>query len=82
MAGNKTGRALAGIGGSVLALAIAAFVYTNHAVSAEGQNFCALVDTFNQAYRDTPPTTPTGQVVAAEMSRLYQKLHCPGIGAP
>lgn len=76
MAVSRT-RAWAGVAGSVLALAIGGFLYANHAASQEGQNFCALVGTFDQAYRDTPPTTPTGRAVAAEMHHLYMSLHCP-----
>jgi hypothetical protein len=39
---------------------------------------CEVVVLSDDAYRAHPPTTPTGQQIAAAMNRLRQKYHCPG----
>lgn len=41
------------------------------------QKDCALVAAINRAYRETPPTTPTGQAVARAYEEQYQQLRCP-----
>jgi hypothetical protein len=38
---------------------------------------CALIAAILQAYRETPPTTPTGQSVAQAYESQYQQLRCP-----
>ena len=75
MAGKT--RAYTGIAASVLALAVGSFIYSNHAASQEGRNFCALVGTLDSAYAAVPSTTTTGRLIATEVHMLYRSLHCP-----
>lgn len=40
------------------------------------QALCEVIVLSDNAYRLYPPVTPTGQQIAAAMSRLRQKYHC------
>lgn len=61
---------------SMIGLTFGSFAYANHVSTRDVQNFCALVRTLDQTYRDVPPTSPTGLTVAAEIHQLYLQLHC------
>lgn len=54
-------------------IAIGISVHNQHASEAK---LCAVVTTANEAYRDTPPTTPAGIRQAANMEKLRDDLHC------
>lgn len=82
MAIGVKARAWVGVGASVLALALASFIYSNHAAAQEGRNFCALVGTLDSAYQAQPPTTATGRLVATEVHSLYRSLNCPPLPLP
>jgi hypothetical protein len=51
--------------------------YTNHVQQVANQRWCALMVGMDDAYRQVPPTTPTGRNVAAEIHRLRRSLGCP-----
>jgi hypothetical protein len=38
--------------------------------------WCSLIDTLDDTYQGQPPTTPTGQQVAAEVHALRLRLGC------
>jgi hypothetical protein len=38
---------------------------------------CGVVATMDDAYRETPPTTPAGRNLAASIAELRQGLGCP-----
>lgn len=65
------------------ALAVANVLYTDH-VNAEAEHrnqqrareICGLISTFDDAYRDNPPTTDLGRHIAAEMHTYRVGLGC------
>lgn len=42
------------------------------------QKWCDLVTAWDDTYKARPPSTPTGQDLAAKLSRLRDSFHCPG----
>lgn len=69
-------RAYVAIAASVLALAVGSFIYSNYAAERSAQKWCAVIGTLDAAYRSQPPTTPTGQLLAARIAHLYRSLGC------
>ncbi len=74
---------LLAIVGSMLLLSLAGVWYTNWSVSqqdkserANDQRWCKLLTTLDEAYQATPPQTPTGQRVAADIHNLRAELGC------
>lgn len=50
--------------------------YANHVARESNRNWCALISTLDDTYRQQPPTSPTGQQVAAEFHALRLRLGC------
>jgi hypothetical protein len=74
---------LVAIVGSMLLLSLAGVVYTNWSIHqqdraerANDQRWCKLLTTLDEAYQATPPQTPTGQRLAADIHKLRQELGC------
>jgi hypothetical protein len=61
---------------SMIILAIVFFIYTNHAIAESQRKLCAVVSTLDDTYAQTPPTTPTGRQLAAEMHVLRLSYRC------
>lgn len=40
------------------------------------QKLCGVVNLFNEAYKDTPPTTALGREIASEMAKLRKSYRC------
>lgn len=62
---------------SSLSLGAAGVWYTNHVQREADRKWCSIVVAQSDAYRLTPPTSPTGQRVAAAIDRLRVELDCP-----
>ncbi len=60
-----------------LSLAFGNFVYTNHVDNSSNQQWCSLVSTLDDAYKQNPPQTATGQKVALEIYNLRVNFGCP-----
>jgi hypothetical protein len=66
----------------VLALVLAVVLggleiwYSNHVARESNRAWCSLIDTLDDTYRQQPPTTPTGEQVAAEVHALRLRLGC------
>lgn len=45
-------------------------------VQQSEQKWCSIITTLDDSYKTTPPSTPVGRKVAAEMSRLRREFHC------
>jgi hypothetical protein len=50
--------------------------YANHAADRRSHDFCELVVTLDDAYKQLPPQTPIGKKLAVDMHRLRLKLKC------
>lgn len=75
---------------SVLSMLSVNIMYTNHVdqerrkatslsiaeVQRIDREWCELLVTLDEAYRKTPPTTPTGRSVADSIRHLRGDLHC------
>ena len=63
-----------------LALTVVLFVttiwYANHEARVSQRAWCSLISTLDDTYHQQPPTTPTGQQVAAEVHALRLQLGC------
>lgn len=53
-----------------------AMAYANRVARDSEQRWCGIVTTLDDAYRATPPATPTGQQLAANISRLRADIGC------
>jgi len=67
----------------LIVLGVGGVLYTNRTVSeqdkaerANDQRWCKLLTTLDEAYRATPPQSPTGQRVAADIHNLRAELGC------
>jgi hypothetical protein len=74
---------LAAIGLSLIMLGGGGYAYTNWSISqqdkaerANDQRWCKLLTTLDEAYRATPPQSPTGQRLAADIHNLRAELGC------
>lgn len=68
---------------SLLLTAVSGVAYTNWSIGqqdraerANDQRWCRLLTTLDQAYRAAPPTSETGQRLAADIHELRQELGC------
>ncbi|WP_320069595.1 hypothetical protein [Micromonospora sp. RTGN7] len=57
---------------SALAVAGACIAYTEHVSRRQ----CTVLRTEVAAYREVPPTTPTGELLARAKEQLLRDLHC------
>ncbi|KAB1946084.1 hypothetical protein F8271_07740 [Micromonospora sp. ALFpr18c] len=56
----------------------ASMAYSNRAAAALERKWCDLLSTFDDAYRETPPQTPTGKKIADRLRELRgQRFNCP-----
>jgi hypothetical protein len=66
--------------GLALGLTIAYVNRVDHRADARNQQrareICGLMRVLDDAYQQTPPTTPTGRTVAAEIHRYRVNLGC------
>jgi len=67
----------------LIVLGVGGVLYTNRTVSqqdklerANDQRWCKLLTTLDEAYRATPPQSPTGQRLAADIHNLRSELGC------
>lgn len=65
---------------SCVLTAALSMAYSSYAAAEQGKSWCDLLETFNRAYQDTPPTTPTGKKIAEGIEQLYRDINCPGKG--
>jgi hypothetical protein len=68
---------LAAILASSLATGTIALLVALHVNTESDRKWCSVVETMNAAYAAEPPTTPTGQELAARLVELRRKLECP-----
>jgi Flp pilus assembly pilin Flp len=61
---------------AVLAVGAMSIVYANHVATASNRNWCSLVVTLDDAYRQQPPQSDLGRKIAADMHQLRARLHC------
>lgn len=72
---------------SSIAMGVIAIQYANYAIRQSqaqsnrtiletSQKWCEIIITFDDGYRRTPPTTPTGQLLANEFARLRRDFQC------
>lgn len=68
--------------GAIIALLCALFMggtsiqYANYVDRKSNQRWCGIVRTLDDAYRNTPPQSPTGRVFAEEMAKLRKDFGC------
>lgn len=53
-------------------LVAGSYQYTNYMNGL----WCGIVNTFDETYKTTPPTTPTGIVLATEFNKIDRGFHC------
>lgn len=61
---------------SVLLVGIICIWYANKASEDSSRSICPLVNTLDEAYRETPPPSPAGKKVAANIAELKARLSC------
>ena len=61
---------------TVIAVGINSIWYANHVQRQNNQKWCSLVSTMDDAYRQQPPTSPTGRKIAADMHALRREFGC------
>lgn len=70
-----------------IAFAAASVLYANHAAEQaversnaidreSNRRWCALLATYDEAYRESPPVTETGRTLATEVARLRTQFGC------
>lgn len=52
-------------------------IYANRVARESERKWCGIVATLDDAYRVTPPRTPAGQKIAADIHRLRSEFGCP-----
>ena len=61
---------------TVIVIGINSIWYANHVAQQNNRKWCSLVVTMDDAYRQQPPTSPTGRKVAADMAALRRQFGC------
>lgn len=63
-----------------LVLSVVLFVttiwYANHVARESDRNWCSLISTLDDTYRQQPPRSPTGRQVADEVHALRIRFGC------
>lgn len=54
-----------------------ALVVGLHANSESDRKWCSIVTTMTSSYDQSPPVTPAGKQLAADLRRLRDQLGCP-----
>jgi hypothetical protein len=62
---------------STLGVGIGAVIIAVHVSAASDRKWCSVVVTLDDAWTETPPTTPAGVNLARDFARLRQHLDCP-----
>jgi hypothetical protein len=62
---------------SAFVAAGASMLYSNHAARESERKWCGVVSTMDDAYRATPPQTPAGRKIAADIRHLRADFDCP-----
>lgn len=55
----------------------ASMVYANKVARDSQRQWCGVVTTLDDAYQVTPPQTPAGRKIAADIARLRDEFGCP-----
>jgi hypothetical protein len=55
---------------------VASFQYTNYVDRRSNRAWCGTVELFTNTYKRTPPTTPSGQILANEFVKLHKEFDC------
>ncbi|MEU4367565.1 hypothetical protein [Micromonospora chersina] len=55
----------------------AAMIYANKVARDSERKWCGIVSTMDDAYRQTPPQTPAGRKLAADIAQLRGQFGCP-----
>jgi hypothetical protein len=58
------------------AMGITAILYAGHVDSESNKQWCDLLVPLDNAYQETPPTTPVGRNIADAMHRIRQNFEC------
>jgi hypothetical protein len=61
---------------SALVGSVAAIQYADHTRRESERKWCSVVTTLDDAYHSTPPQTPIGRKIAADLARLRRDLGC------
>jgi hypothetical protein len=61
---------------AVLAVGVNSIWYANRVAQQSNHNWCDLITAMDDAYRQTPPASPLGRKLAADMHNLRQRLGC------
>jgi hypothetical protein len=62
---------------STFVAAAASMLYANHTARESERKWCGIVSTMDDAYRATPPQTPAGRKLAADIRHLRVDFGCP-----
>ncbi|XTZ18199.1 hypothetical protein ACQSSU_12895 [Micromonospora echinospora] len=62
---------------AALGSAAISIVYTIEADHRAERRWCDIVTALDDAYRQSPPTTPTGQRIADAVVGMRRDFHCP-----
>ena len=55
----------------------ASMVYANKVARDSQRQWCGVVTTLDDAYRQTPPQTPAGKKIATDVAELRARFGCP-----
>lgn len=61
---------------SSLLAAGGAVLISVHVNTESDRKWCSIVETLDSSYRQSPPTTPSGRNVAANIAELRRSLNC------
>lgn len=65
-----------------IAAAAGSMLYANKVARDSQRQWCGVVTTLDDAYRQTPPQTPAGRKIAADIRRLRGEFDCPPSAVP
>lgn len=61
---------------AMLIVGVASMLHTTRTARESEQRWCALLTTMDTAYREQPPTTPTGRRLATDVAELRAQFGC------
>ena len=59
-----------------IAFAATSVIYTNKVARENQRQWCGVVTTMDDAYRQTPPQTPAGRKIATDIAQLRVEFGC------
>lgn len=62
---------------SSLTTGVIAIVVARNGNAESQRKWCSVVDTLDDAYHETPPTTPAGKHLADSIAQLRREIGCP-----